>query len=61
MNVREKPQPPAVGAASTAWGVMLHELNPKHVALTTLPLPGSGPAHVPTAKGPDGHAPVGLP
>ena len=62
MNVREPPQPPAVGAVSTDWGVMLHELNPRHVVLTTLPLPGSVPTHVPAAKGPlVAQAPVGLP
>ena len=61
MNVREGPQPPAVGAVSALCGVMLHVLSPRHVAFTTAPLPGSAPAQVPTAKGPPGHAPVGLP
>ena len=63
MNVRENPQPPVVGTASTGalWGVMLQELSPRHVALTMAPLPGSLPTQLPATKGPPGHGPVGLP
>jgi hypothetical protein len=61
MNVRAAVQPPPVGLVSVPCGVMLHEFCPKHVALTTLPLPGSAPTQVPAANGPAGHAPVGLP
>ena len=63
MNAREPPQPPVVGGASTGAlpGVMLHEFLPRHVVLTMAPLPGSLPTQKPAAKGPPGHAPVGLP
>ena len=61
IKVVAAPQAPPVGAVSTVPGRMLHVLSPRQVVLTTLPLPGSAPTQVPAAKGPDGHAPVGLP
>ena len=52
------PQPP--DTVSAVLGVMEHEFWPRHVALTTAPLLAA-PGHDPSANGPDGHAPVGLP
>ena len=52
------PQPP--DAVSAVLGVMEHEFWPRHVALTTASLLAA-PGHDPSANGPDGHAPVGLP
>ena len=52
------PQPPDTDSA--VLGVMEHEFWPRHVALTTAPLLAA-PGHDPSANGPDGHAPVGLP
>ena len=53
-------QPPPADVASAPLGVMEHEFCPKHVALTTASLVAA-PGHEPTANGPDGHDPVGLP
>ena len=61
MKVVAAPQAPPVGAVSCVFGRMPHELSPKQDALTTLPLFGSAPTQVPTAKGPDGQLPDGLP
>ena len=61
MNVVAAPQAPPVGAVSCVPGRMPHVLSPKQDVLTTLPLLGSAPTQEPFAKGPDGHAPVGLP
>ena len=52
------PQPP--DTVSAVLGVMEHEFWPRHVELTMAPLPAA-PGHDPSANGPDGHAPVGLP
>ena len=52
------PQPP--DAVSAVLGVMEHEFWPRHVAFTTASLVAA-PGHDPSANGPDGHAPVGLP
>ena len=52
------PQPP--DTVSAVLGVMEHEFWPRHVALTTASLVAA-PGHDPSANGPDGHAPVGLP
>jgi hypothetical protein len=52
------PQPPVV--LSAPLGVMEHEFRPKHDAFTIAPLPAA-PGHEPSANGPDGHDPVGLP
>jgi hypothetical protein len=51
------PPPPDV---VSVLGTMEHEFRPRHVAFTDAPLLAA-PAHVPSANGPDGHAPVGLP
>ena len=56
----EPAQPPPADCVSTPLGVMEHEFCPKHVALTTASLVAA-PGHEPTANGPDGHDPVGLP
>ena len=61
MKVVAAPQAPPVGAVSCVPGRMPHELAPRQEVLTTLPLAGSAPTQLPVAKGPDGHAPVGLP
>ena len=61
MNVREDPQPPAVGDDSALLGWTLHAFRPRQVELTTTPLAGSAPKQEPTAKGPVGHDPDGLP
>ena len=62
MKVVAAPQPPPVGAVSVPCGTMLHELKPRQVVLTMLPLPGSAPLHEGvTAKGPFGQLPVGPP
>ena len=53
-------QPPPADCVSAPLGVMEHEFCPKHVALTTASLVAA-PGHEPTANGPDGHDPVGLP
>jgi hypothetical protein len=54
------PQPPPPDCVSTPLGVMEQEFRPRHDALTIAPLPAA-PGHEPTANGPDGHDPVGLP
>ena len=54
-----KPQPPPPDDVSVL-GTIEHEARPKHDALTDAPLV-EAPGHEPTAKGPDGHDPVGLP
>jgi hypothetical protein len=54
-----KPHPPPPDVVSVL-GTMEHEFWPRHDAFTDAPLLAA-PAHVPSAKGPDGHAPVGLP
>ena len=63
MNVRVAQAPPGdVRTPLTPPGVMLHELAPRQVELTTMPLPGSAPLHEGvTAKGPAGQLPVGPP
>jgi hypothetical protein len=61
MYVVAAPHAPPVGAVSCDPGRMPHELRPRHDVFATTPLAGSAPTHVPTAKGPDGQAPVGLP
>ena len=61
MKVVAALQAPLVGAVSVPDGRMLQVLSPRHVVLTMLPLPGSAPTQEPRAKGPVGHAPVGLP
>ena len=60
MNVRVAQAPP--GDVRVPCGVMLHELKPRQVVLTVLPLAGSAPLHEGvTAKGPFGQLPVGPP
>jgi len=54
-----KPHPPPPDVVSVL-GTMEHEFWPRHDAFTDAPLLAA-PAHVPSANGPDGHAPVGLP
>ena len=54
------PQPPPPDCVNTPLGVMEHEFRPRHDALTVAPLPAA-PGHEPSANGPDGHDPVGLP
>jgi hypothetical protein len=61
MYVVAAPHAPPVGAVSCEPGRMPHEFTPRQDVLATLPLAGSAPTQVPTAKGPDGQAPVGLP
>ena len=51
----------APGDVRKPCGVMLHELTPRQVELTSTPLAGSTAVQVLAAKGPDGQAPVGLP
>jgi len=53
------PHPPPPDVVSVL-GTMEHEFWPRHDAFTDAPL-AAAPAHVPSANGPDGHAPVGLP
>ena len=59
MKVRVAVQPP--GDVKKPCGVMLHEFKPRQVELTRMPLAGSTAVQVLAVKGPDGHAPVGLP
>ena len=60
MKVVEPPQPPPPDCVSTEAARMEHEFSPRHVELTMAPLPVA-PGHDPSANGPDGHDPVGLP
>jgi hypothetical protein len=60
MKVVAPPQPPPPDCVSTVAARMEHEFRPRHVELTMAPLPAA-PGHDPSANGPDGHAPVGLP
>ena len=62
MYVREPPQPVPVAAASCVLGLIVHELTNRHVEFASAPLAVAASLHVaPTAKGPLGHVPVGLP
>ena len=62
MYVREPPQPVPVAAASCVLGLIVHELANRHVEFASAPLAVAASLHVaPTAKGPLGHVPVGLP
>ena len=60
--MREPPQPVPVAAASCVLGLIVHELRKRHVELASAPFAVAASLHVaPTAKGPLGHVPVGLP
>ena len=61
MYVREPPQPDPVAAASCVLGLMLQLFCHRHVALAKAPFVVAASLHVPTANGPLGHEPVGLP